>query len=476
MSPAVQCRRQERQAWGTTLLNDMALPAGSPEDVAARLDRLPVGRWHVRARVLLGASLFFDAVDLLAISFALPAFVEAWQMSPQQVGFVLSAAYAGQILGAIGAGALSDRFGRLTVANVTIGIFSVMSLACAFATGPLMLMLFRFVQGIGLGGEIPVATTYVVEIAPREGRGRFFLVYQVVFIFGQVGAGVLGRLLVPSLGWRSMFVIGALPALLTLVLRRTLPESPRWLAGRGRHAEADAVMRRAEQAAQARGAVLAPIPPAERTQEPPRRRGNWREMFGPVYRRRTFAIWAIWFCSATNTYGLTSWMPTLYKTEFKLPLETALLYGLITTAAGLAGAGAAALLIDRIGRRRLFIGGFVITACVLLVLLGHGVTSAELLLVFVSVANFFMIGVAVGLNLYNPELFPTRIRSIATSVGSSWQRVAATAGPVVIGAVLPAFGLRPVFLYFGGLAAVGALLVLAFAPETSGRRLEDVSP
>ncbi len=450
--------------------------AGSPEDVAARLDRLPVGRWHVRARVVLGASLFFDAVDLLAITFALPAFVEAWQMSPQQVGLVLSAAYAGQILGAIGAGALSDRFGRLAVANVTIGIFGVMSLACAFATGPLMLMLFRFVQGIGLGGEIPVATTYVVEMAPRTGRGRFFLVYQVVFIFGQVGAGVLGRLLVPSLGWQSMFVIGALPALLTLFLRRTLPESPRWLAGRGRFADADAVVRWAERAAEERGTILAAVTPTAPVPQQPQQRGSWREMFGPVYRRRTFAIWALWFCSATNTYGLTSWMPTLYRTEFKLPLETALFYGLLTTAAGLAGAAAAALLIDRIGRRRLFITGFIAAACVLLALLVIGVTSAELLLVFVSIANFFMIAVAVGLNLYNPELFPTRIRAVATSVGGSWQRVAATAGPIVIGTVLPAFGLRPVFLYFGGLAVVGALLTLVFAPETSGRRLEDVSP
>ena len=456
-------------------MNDIGtLAAGSPEDVAARLDRLPVGNWHVRARVLLGASLFFDAVDILAITFALPAFVGAWHMSPQQVGLVLSSAYAGQLLGAIGAGALSERYGRLAVANVTIAIFSVMSLACAFATGPLVLMLFRFVQGIGLGGEIPVATTYVVEIAPRAGRGRFFLVYQVVFIGGQVCSGLLGRLLVPSFGWQSLFIIGALPALLTLVLRRSLPESPRWLAGRGRFAEADAVLRDTEAAMEGRGVVLAPAVPGPPVPAPVR--GGWREMFGPFYRRRTFAMWALWFCSGTNTYGLTGWMPTLYRTEFHLPLETALSYGFITTATGLAGAAASALLIDRVGRRRWFIAGFGGTACVLLTLLVTGVPSAQALLAFVSAANFFAIAVALGLNLYNPEIFPTRIRGIATSVGGSWQRVAATAGPLVIGAVLPSFGLRPVFFYFGGLAVAGALLTLAFAPETSGRRLEDVSP
>lgn len=461
--------------------------AGSQDDVVARLARLPVGRWHTRARLILGASLFFDAIDLLSITFALPVLVEAWGMSPQQVGLVLSAAYAGQVIGAIGAGALSERFGRLAVANATIAVFSAMSLACAFATGPYTLMVLRFIQGVGLGGEVPVATTYVVEIAPQTGRGRFFLVYQVVFIAGQVCAGVLGRLMVPSLGWQSMFLVGALPALLTLVLRRTLPESPRWLARRGRFAQADQVMRWAEGQAKDDGLALPTVPgtpppdhavPAAPAPagEPPRRAHGWREMFGPFYRRRTFAIWALWFCSATNTYGLTSFMPTLYRTEFHLPLETALLYGLITSAAGIAGSLVAAALIDRVGRRRFFMGAFGGTACVLLLLLVNGVESATLLVTAVSTANFFAIAVAIGLNLYNPEIFPTRIRAIATSIGGSWQRVAATAGPIIIGAVLPSFGIRPVFLYFGGIAITGALLTFAFAPETSGRRLEEVSP
>jgi len=221
-----------------------------------------------------------------------------------------------------------------------------------------------------------------------------------------------------------------------------------WLAGRGRFAEADTLLRWAEDQAEARGAVLAPAAPAAPALEPRRRREGWREMFGPFYRRRTFTMWALWFCSATNTYGLTSWMPTLYRTEFHLPLETALFYGFLTSAAGLAGAAAAALLIDRVGRRRWFAAGFSGAACVLLALLAIGVTSAELLLAFVSAANFFMIAVALGLNLYNPEIYPTRIRAVATSIGGSWQRVAAAAGPVVIGAVLPAFGLRPNTVHF----------------------------
>ena len=313
--------------------------AGSPADVAARLDRLPVGRWHTRARLILGASTFFDAFDVLAISFALPALAGEWHMTPGQVGFVISAAFLGQIVGAIGAGALAERIGRLATANLTIALFSLMSLACAFATGPLALMTIRFVQGVGLGGEVPVATTYVVEIAPAQGRGRFYMLYQLVFVAGLVAAALLGTVMVPRLGWRSMFYVGAAPALLVTVLRRLLPESPRWLAARGRFVQADAVLRGVERdagltgRAPAAGTVAAPVVP----------RGDWREMLNPFYRARTFAVWAMWFCCFSTTYGLTSWLPTLYRTEFHLPLQQALLFGLITNLAGVAGSALCAV-------------------------------------------------------------------------------------------------------------------------------------
>ena len=328
----------ESMSSGATLLESVTARAGTPGDVAARLERLPVGRWHTRARLILGASTFFDAFDVLSITFALPAFVGAWHMTPGQVGAVISAAFFGQLIGALVAGALAERIGRLATANLTIALFSVMSLACAFATGPLMLIAFRFIQGIGLGGEVPVATTYVIEMAPTAQRGRFYMLYQIVFVAGLVAAGLLGTLLVPMFGWRTMFYIGALPALLTLVLRRTLPESPRWLASRGRYAEADAVLRKVENEALALGPLppLPVLPPA-----PQAKRGDWREIFSRTYRKRTLCVWAMWFCCFSTTYGLSSWLPTLYTTQFHLPLQRSLSFGLISNVIGIAGAAAA---------------------------------------------------------------------------------------------------------------------------------------
>jgi MFS transporter, putative metabolite:H+ symporter len=443
---------------------------GSVNDVAARLERLPTGRWHIRARMVLGVGTFFDAFDLLAMTFALPVVAAAWHMPPTLTGVVLSAAFLGQLVGALIAGWLADRIGRLATANLTIALFSVMSLACIFAWSPAALIVFRFLQGIGLGGEVPVATTYIMELAPARTRGRFYTLYELIFSLGLIGAGVAGAVLVPRLGWQSMFVLGALPALLTIVLRRLLPESPRWLALHGRAAEADRAVRLIESAAPQ------PLPPPQFRDLPPPSAGDWREMFSPALRTRTFCVWALWFCCFSTSYGLVSWLPTLYRTVFHLPLQQALNYGLITQLAGICGSICCAVLVDRIGRRRWIATCLGCGGLVLLSLLVVGVDSAGTLLLLVSVGGFFISAVAIALNLYTPELYPTRIRGIASAVGGAWQRVAAAIGPVVLGILVGGGSLGLAFAYFGGLALLGAIVAALYAPETAGLTLEDVAP
>ena len=436
--------------------------------------RIPAFSWHVKARMILGVGTFFDAFDLLAISFALPAFIGTWHMSPGQIGSVISAAFVGQLVGALLGGWFAERWGRLRVANLAIALFSVMSLACAFAWSPTSLIVIRLIQGVGLGAEVPVATTYITEIAQARGRGRFYILYELIFVAGLIAAGLLGTVLVPWLGWQSLFVIGAAPALLSLVLLRLMPESPRWLALMGRATQADAVVRQIENAA-ARAGIALP-PPVPEPVVPSSARGDWREMFSPAYRRRTFSIWAMWFCCFSTSYGLVSWLPSLYRGVFHLPLQQALFYGLITQLVGVCGSFSCAMIVDRIGRRLCFTVGLAAGGLILLALWAVGVSSALILLVFVSASGFFISAVAIGLNLYTPELYPTRIRAFASSVGGAWQRVAAAIGPIVVGTLLPLYGLGPVFIYFGALAILGALITWWFALETAGRELEELSP
>lgn len=453
------------------LTRPVDLTAGSETDVVARLERLPLGWWHVRTRLILGSATFFDAVDLMAISFALPVLVAAWHLSSVESGFILSAVFLGQIVGAFGAGWAAERYGRVAAARLTIIVFASMSLACALAWNLRSMVLFRFVQGIGLGGEVPVATAYITELARSDKRGRFYLLYELVFSVGLVAAGLFGSLLTPSLGWQALFYIGALPALVAIFMRRALPESPRWLASRGRAADADAEMRRIEAVFEREGINL-PAPNV-RPLPPPIRGNRWLAMLGPAYRRRTLACWAMWFCCFSTTYGLLTWMPTLYRVAFKLPLQQALLYGFATQLCGFLGTLACALLIDVVGRRPWFITAFVAGGLVLGLAGLRPPRSAGELLVVVCAGVTIINSIAIGLNLYTAELFPTPFRAFASSVAGAWQRVAAATGATVVSLLLPS-GIGFVFLYFAALALIGGAITFLYAIETKSRLLEEL--
>jgi MFS transporter, putative metabolite:H+ symporter len=447
----------------------------SSEVILARLERLPVSWWHIRTRLILGTATFFDAFDLLAIAYALPILVGEWHLTPAQIGPIISAAFLGQLLGALIAGWAAERFGRLHVTTITIALFGIMSLACAWAWDPHSLMVFRFIQGVGLGGEVPIATTYINEIARAQGRGRFYIVYELVFSFGLVCAGLVGYWMVPLLGWQSMFYLGATPTVLALLLQRLLPESPRWLALTGRLDEADRAVAQIERSVTASGRELPPLrvlPVLENQRDP----GGWTEMFRGIYLRRTLSVWAFWFCCFSTMYGLVSWLPTLFRTVYHLPVSASLAYGLITSLTGICGSALCAYLIDKVGRRPWFTIAPLAGGAALLVLGIHEPGSARMLLTFVAIATFFMSSVAIGLNLYTAELYPTRIRAFASSVGGAWQRVAAASGPIVVGYLLSGNNLRAVFLYFGGIAVIGGVLAYFYAVETKSRRLEEISP
>src|SRR5579863_3427540 len=216
-------------------MNDTA-PAGTTDaaQLIGRIERLPLTPWHLRARLIVGTATFFDGFDLQVIAYALPVLVGAWKLKPDEIGYLISAGFVGQTIGALIFGWLAERLGRIPALAISVGIFAVMSLICAFATDYPSLLTFRLLQGIGIGGEVPVAAAYISEMAKAKGRGRFVLLYELVFSIGLVCSALLGFWLIPRFGWQTMFAIGALPALLAVALRRVLPESARWLITKGR--------------------------------------------------------------------------------------------------------------------------------------------------------------------------------------------------------------------------------------------------
>ncbi len=443
-------------------------------EIVARIERLPVTGWHVKARLIVGTATFFDAYDSLTIAYVLPVLVGLWQIPPGEVGLLISAGNAGQLLGALCFGWVADRIGRLRALVLSITLFALGSLACAFATDYNSLFILRTIEGIGLGGEVPVAAAYIGEMAKARGRGMFFLLYEGIFGVGLFAAALIGVWMVPRYGWQSMFVLGAVPALLALVLRRALPESARWLADKGRLAEADKIVTDLEQDTIRRGKELPPTLPIVEVAK--RDRAPWSELFTPLYRKRTIVAWLLWFCSYFVSYGISSWLPTLYRTVFKLDLQTALIYGLVTVTCGLVGTLGVAFIVDWTGRRLWFLIAYIGSATPLLILWYFGVSSAQMLLFWASLAYFFTGSNSNLCYLYTAEIYPTRLRARGTATATAWLRLGSTIGPGVVGYIIGSYGLDWVFCMFGCVALIGALVAATSAIETNGRVLEEVSP
>jgi MFS transporter, putative metabolite:H+ symporter len=443
----------------------------------ARLERLPVSRTLVWTRVVVGTATFFDGYTTLAIAFVLPVLTKEWQLTPGQIGWIISSGYIGQLIGALGCSWLAERYGRLKVLGGTIVIYTLMSLLCIFSWNAASLMFFRFVQGIGTGGEVPVASAYINEFAAAKRRGRFFLFYEILFVIGLAFAAVLGYLLVPLFGWRSLFYVGLLPAVLTLPMRMFLPESPRWLITKGRLSQAENVVGRLERDVEKSGQVLAaPSPVPLQSGASPERSAGWKELFSPTYRKRTLMLWSLWFTAYLVNNGLVTWLPTLYTKVFDVPLQTALGYGFATNLFGVFTSVLCALYIDQVGRKRWYTVAFFLALVPLTTLFALGAKSAIEVLVLATFAYGIVQTINYSLYLYTAELYPTRIRALGSGAGSAWLRIGSSVGPLVVAQVVAVAGIDWVFLAFAAILAIGGTVCATMAIETRQRVLEELSP
>ena len=271
-----------------------------------------------------------------------------------------------------------------------------------------------------------------------------------------------------------MFIIGAVPALLAIPLRVLLPESPRWLASQGRYGEADRALTRIEQIA-ARDGKVVPALPVD-LPEVVEVRPRIADLFKGIYLRRTISVWLIWIGAYFVSYGITAWMPSLFRTVYHLDVQQSLTYGLINSVIGLCGAFTALYLIEAIGRRRMFI--ISLTGCCV-ALLSFALLpplSAAGTLAVATAGFFFLSPTLLSLATYTAEIYPTHLRALGGGVASSWQRGASVVGTTVVGWVLPSFGINAVFVMFGLFALMGAIVAFFFAIETRAQVLERVSP
>ncbi|WP_222268680.1 MFS transporter [Modestobacter marinus] len=441
--------------------------APAPLTRAQRLDRLPVTREHGRLVVGSGVGWALDAMDVGLISFVMAALVTQWSLSTTELSWISSIGFVGMALGATLGGLLADRIGRRQVFALTLLVFGVATGAAALSWSIGALLVFRFLIGLGLGAELPVASTLVSEYAPARVRGRLVVALEAFWAVGWVLAALIGYLVVPRSddGWRWALALGAAPALYAVVVRRGLPESVRFLELRGRTDEAEAAVRRFERAA---GVPPVPSPaPAPET-----RRARPAELWARGTRRRTAALWTVWFGINFAYYGAFTWLPTLLVAD-GFSLVRSFGYTLIITLAQLPGYAVAAYLVERWGRRPT-LGVFLLGSAV-----GAGLFAAadseSAVLVTGMVLSFFNLGAWGALYALTPEVYPTALRATGAGSAAGFGRIASIAAQLCVPPLLGAGGTGLVFATFTAFFLVAALATTGL-PEGRGHGLDDVRP
>lgn len=439
--------------------------------LSERLDRLPFTRRHLRVLTGSGLGWALDAMDVGLISFVIAALAVQWNLEPGQTAWIASIGFVGMAIGATVGGLLADRFGRRQVFAVTLLIYGVATGASALVGGLAALLVLRFLVGLGLGAELPVASTYVSEFAPARMRGRLIVILEAFWAVGWTAAALIGFLVIPGSddGWRWAFALGAIPAAYALVVRWGLPESARWLARRGRFSEADAVVRTFEEAA----GVTADAGAAVRADEAPAAARSARERLGalwsPEFRVRTACLWLVWFCVNFSYYGAFIWIPSILVSQ-GYDLVRSFGFTLIITLAQLPGYAVAAWLIEVWGRRltlSVFLAGSAISAIL------FGTAAAEPTVIATGMAlSFFNLGAWGALYAVTPEMYPTSLRATGSGWAAGVGRLASIVAPLTVPLLLVAGGAPLLFVVFAVFFAIAAGAAWGLL-DRRGRALDD---
>ena len=431
--------------------------------VLERLEALPLGRFHYKLLLVTGLGWLFDSMDTGLIAFILPVLAKEWGLAPGQMGLI------GMALGAVVSGTIADRIGRKKVFTITVLLYSIASAFCALSWNYQSLLVFRFLVGFGLGGELPVAATLVSEYAPSRVRGRFIVLLESFWGLGWIAAACIAYFFIPLYGWRMAFLIGALPALYVCLIRMHMPESVRYLLAHGRVGEARQIVVSLERQ------LHVPVAPfvSEKETVPVVAKASFRELWKKPFASRTIMLWLVWFGINFSYYGIFMWLPSLVFQQGFTVVKT-FEYVLIMTLAQLPGYYCAAWLVDKIGRKYT-LSAFLLFSGVASYFFGHASTAAALMM-WGSVMSFFNLGAWGVLYTYTPEQYPTAIRALGSGWAAGFGRFGGMAAPMMVGALLArSFGFASVFYMFALVFAAVAVIVMSLGVESKQKDLESIS-
>ncbi|MEH7811630.1 MFS transporter [Bacillus toyonensis] len=382
-----------------------------------------------------GLGWLFDAMDVGMLSFVMVALQKDWGLSTQEMGWIGSINSIGMAVGALLFGILSDKIGRKSVFIITLLLFSIGSGLTALTTTFAMFLVLRFLIGMGLGGELPVASTLVSESVEAHERGKIVVLLESFWAGGWLIAALISYFVIPKYGWEVAMVLSAVPALYALYLRWNLPDSPRF----------------------------------ERVEKRPSVIENIKSVWSGEYRKATIMLWILWFCVVFSYYGMFLWLPSVMVLK-GFSLIKSFQYVLIMTLAQLPGYFTAAWFIERLGRKFVLVTYLIGTACSAYL---FGVAdSLTVLIVAGMLLSFFNLGAWGALYAYTPEQYPTAIRGTGAGMAAAFGRIGGIIGPLLVGYLVAAqASLSLIFTIFCGSILIGAFAVVILGQETKQREL-----
>jgi putative MFS transporter len=435
-----------------------------------QIERAKLTRFHF-GLLALGSFIYaFTAMNVLLIAAVLTPIIAEFGLEQQlvTVGLLLSAGYIGMFVGALTCGALADRIGRKNTIIFTLLTMTVFTALNGFAPDPGTMAVLRFVAGIGLGGALPQPGVYIAEYVPAKYRGRFLGLTEASWVYGALLSLTFSVFLFPTFGWRLTFLVSLIPLVLVPVVYFFAPESLRYLQITGRKMEAVSLMKKHKLVTADFTEDLKTVPAV--------RRGFSKtlvELWSPIFRRRTLMIWASWAVLVYTYHGIFTWLPTFYYDTLGFTVVKSLQWVLIVTLAQVPGYYIAALLLDRVGRKKIAVV-FLSSAGVGSVLLSLA-TNTDLILLWSVVISFFNLGAWSALYAYTPELYPTRIRGTASGAAASIGRLAGVVAPTATPLLYFYGGLPVAFAGFALIHFVGAVTILLLGIETKGKPLTEIS-
>jgi putative MFS transporter len=458
-------------------------------DIAARLDRLPSSRavWTIVLLISLGC--VFEFYDLFFTAYVAPGMIDSGLFTPQSLGIFASlkvirvagfgtfvfSTFIGLWFGVVVLGQAADRFGRKAVFTWSLVWYCTCTAIMACQRTGLWLNIWRLVAGVGFGVQLVTVDTYIAELVPRTLRGRAFSINQLISFCIVPVVALLAWLIVPLKplgfdGWRWVVLFGSVGALVVWGLRSGIPESPRWLAGKNRGDEADAIVSDIERkvAAEYGGALPAPQPAAVEFAGA----ATLADIFAPKYRRRTIMLSIFNAAQAIGFYGFNSWVPTLLIAR-GVNITHGLEYAFIIAISQPFGPLLGSFIADKIERKYQIVGGLAGMA-ILMTAFAFATSPAALIpigIAFTLAANVM----SYAYHGYQAELFPTRIRSRAVGFVYSWSRIAAAFSGLIVGSLLVSGGVPAVAVFIGGAMIVGIAMIGIFGPSTNGLALEQLN-